>query len=291
MSLGAFGIGAGGFGDYAPFAAAASLTDWEVPAGGVGSLGFTNTGLGLDTSTGDLLVGDFDNTRVVRVSPAGAYVGEIILGGSPPAGSVQGVAYDTSDGSIWVCHYVTGGGSIRRYNTSGTLQQTISFAAVDGPNGIVYDAANDYLLAMANDCKVRTYNAATGALVSTVTIDPITGPTSSGVTDGVWIDLADTNWLFVSEDNVSADSDRIWRVNRQSGTVDRGWKVPEDVESLVAYDGYLWLCCDRFYHSAVANGNRVHKLSIPVTSQSISAGVSIPIAAYHYNHHLGSMAA
>lgn len=266
-----FGLGMVGLSMYAPYQIAASVSSFEVPAGGVGSAGFTNTGWGFDTSAGDLLIGDFTNTRVVRTTPAGAYVGEIILGGSPPANSVQGVSYDAGRTSVWVAHYAVGGGSIRRYDLSGSLQQTIAFAAVNGPNGIVYDPVNDYVLSCADDCKVRTYNAATGSLVSTVDVDPIVGPTSSGVTDGIWIDLADTNWLFVSEDNTSSDADRIWRINRQSGAVDRGWAVPEDVESIGAYDGYLWLCCDRFYHSAVANGNRVHKLSIPVTSQSITA--------------------
>lgn len=288
MSFGAFGIGDGGFGDYSPFVYTASLTDWEVPAGGVGSLGFTNTGLGLDTSTGDLLIGDFTNTRVVRASSAGAYVGEIILGGSPPANSVQGVAYDTSDGSVWVAHYALGGGSIRRYNTSGTLQQTISFAAVDGPNGIVYDATNDYIIAAADDGKARTYNAGSGALVSTVTLDPIMSTGSGATCDGIWIDLADTNWLFVSDD-VGGTRDRLWRVNRQSGVVDRGWSVPNSTEGVVAYDGYLWMCADDGFHSSTPNGNRVHKLAITATSQTV-ASLLIPIAAYHYNHHLGSMA-
>ena len=41
---------------------------WEVPGGGSGSAGFTNTGLGWDGT--NLLIGDFTNSRIVKATPA-----------------------------------------------------------------------------------------------------------------------------------------------------------------------------------------------------------------------------
>lgn len=232
-----------------------TASSWEVPAGGGGSVGFTNTGLGYDGT--NLLIGDFDNSRIVIASKAGAYVGEIELA-SAPASSVQGVAYDSSDGTYWVSHYAATNGTIRHYNSSGTLLGTISPGiAVPGPNGNFYDAANDRIVAVWDDGTVRGYDCADSSLDETVTLALNAGQTA----DGLAMDPNDPSVLWASVD-VSGAGDYLKKYDRSTGALLWAYSCGADPENLCFVDGEVWMCFDRFYHSAEANGNRVHKLDI-----------------------------
>lgn len=228
---------------------------WEVPAGGIGSAGFTNTGLGYDGA--NLLIGDFTNSRIVKATPAGAYVGEVILA-SAPANSVQGVAWDTSRSHYWVCHYAAGGGSVRRYDGSGALQQTISFsgAGVDGPNGCAYDATNDRVITIWDDGRMRSYACATGTIAENVVLDAALGTGSGSGPDGVTLDPDDpAGYIWVSADTTPT---RVHKINRSTGASVASWVCPVSPEGMVWGGSTIYLCCDASYHASVSNGNRVY---------------------------------
>lgn len=238
------------------------MADWEVPGGGSGSAGFTNTGLGWDSDNSELLIGDFTNTRIVRADTDGSYIGEIVLGGSAPSSSVQGVAWDSSDGSYWVCHYAATSGTIRRYDSSGNLQQTISPAIANaGPCGCAYDAANDRILAVWENGTVRGFDCADGSLDETVSLTLMTGH----LTDGLAIDPLDSDVLWVSLDTTTS-TDYIAKYSRSTGAMQWIMYGPQDPESLVFIDGTLWMCADQEFHSAITDGNRVRQLDVSVGS-------------------------
>lgn len=230
---------------------------WEVPAGGSGSAGFTNTGLGFDGT--NLLIGDFTNGRIVKTTFDGAYVGEIILA-SAPANSVQGVAYDTSDGTYWVCHYGTSTvGTVRQYNSSGTLLNTISCAvATTGPNGCAYDPVNDRVLTVWDDGRMRSYNCATlsATPVENVVLDASLGTGSGTGPDGITMDPDDpATYIWVSADTTPA---KVHKINRGTGASVTSWVCPVAPEGMVWSLGRIYLCCDIGYHASVTNGNRVY---------------------------------
>lgn len=227
---------------------------WEVPGGGSGSAGFTNTGLGWDGT--NLLIGDFTNSRIVKATPAGAYVGEVILA-SAPANSVQGVAWDTSRSHFWVCHYAVGGGSIRRYNTSGALQQTISLSSgTDGPNGCDYDAVNDRIVSIWDDGRMRSYDCATGTIAESVVLDAALGSGSGTGPDGVTLDPTDpATYIWVSADTTPT---KVHKINRSTGASVASWVCPVSPEGMVWGGSTIYLCCDSGFHESVTNGNRVY---------------------------------
>lgn len=229
---------------------------WEVPAGGIGSANFTNTGLGYDGT--NLLIGDFDNERIVKTTLAGAYVGEVVLA-SAPNNSVQGVAYDSSDGTYWVCHYgASTVGTVKHYSAAGALLGTIACAvATTGPNGCVYDAVNDRVLTTWDDGHMRSYNCATGSAtpVEDVTLAASLGTGSGAGPDGIALDPTDpATYIWVSADAPPAS---VNKVNRSSGAVVSSWVGPTAVEGLVWISGRCYLCCDTGYHASIPNGNRV----------------------------------
>lgn len=241
---------------------ATSDASWEVPAGGSGSAGFTNTGLGYDSDNDEVLVGDFTNTRIVRCEQNGTYIGEIVLGGSPPSSSVQGVAWDSSDGTYWVCHYAATNGTIRHYNSSGTLLDTFSPGVSNaGPSGCAYDAVNDRILAVWENGTVRGYDCSDGSLDETISLEVLSGQTA----DGLAIDPSDSGVLWATMDTTTA-SDFVGRYTRSSGALQWIMYGQQDIESLVFINGTLWGCADAEFHSSVANGNRVHQFDVSVAT-------------------------
>lgn len=231
---------------------------WEVPAGGVGAAGFTNVGLGYDGT--NLLIGDYTNGRIVKTTTAGAYVSEIVLGGSPPANSVQGVTYDTSDGTYWVSHYgASTVGTLKHYNSSGTLLDTIACAvATTGPSGCCYDATNDRVLTIWDDGHMRSYDCAT---LSTTPVEDITlaaalGTGSGTGPDGVAMDPSDSAYIWVSADSTPA---KVHKITRSSGASAASWVTPIAPEGITWVGSTLHLCCDGGFHASITNGNRVYQ--------------------------------
>lgn len=248
-------------------------SSWVVPGGGTGSVNFTNTGLGYDGT--NLLIGDFDNGRIVKTTLDGTYVGQIALAGAP-AGSTQGVAYDSSDGTYWVGTRAATNGTLRRYNSAGALQQTISPGlGVSGPNGVAYDAVNDRVLAAWSDGVIRSYNATSGVLVETITIS---GHPAGSVVDGITLDPTSPStviWGTFDGDStgvVEATPAYLYQINRSTGAVSSGVVIPSSVEGIAFTSASdLYLCCDQGFHLGASSGNRVWKID-PATGDP--SGVS-----------------
>lgn len=234
------------------------MSSWEVPGG------FTNTGL-CALPEGTLAIGDFKNSRIVVCTARGYLVRSIPLE-SAPSLSVQGVAWDTSRGHYWVCHYAASPmGSLRRYGVDGSLLQTISLSGVatTGPNGSVYDAANDRVLIACGDNRIRGINCTTGAVDENLALGA--GVVGSGLVDGVTLDpISPTTTLWVS---IDAPSRRVHKVSRSTGNSLASADCPAEPESLAWASGFLYMCCDQNKFeslgsgSAVPNGNRVHWFS------------------------------
>lgn len=242
------------------------MSSWQVPAGGSGSAGFTNTGLGYNGT--NLLIGDFTNGRIVEVTTAGAYVGEIVLSGSP-ASSVQGVAYDSSDGTYWVCHYAATNGTIKNYDSSGTLLNTISPTIGNpGPNGCCYDAANDRILAIWPNNVIRGYDCVDKSLDETITLSGITGTAA----DGIALDPSSPSTiLWVTLDGTAeAAPCYLEKITRSTGASTAAVVVPSSIESIVYVGSDLYSCNDQNYHLSVTNGNRVWSLD-PTTGIEVQA--------------------
>ncbi|MEY2686548.1 MAG: hypothetical protein RL375_746 [Pseudomonadota bacterium] len=239
---------------------------WEVPAGGSGSVGFTNTGLAYDGT--NLLIGDFTNGRIVKTTLTGAYVGEIVLA-SAPATSVQGVAYDSSDGTYWVCHAHATAGTIRQYNSSGTLLNTITpGVGTQGPNGCFYDAANDRILTVWPGFPnvIRGYSCAT---LSTTPVETITlSGLSGGYVDGIALDPSTpTTDLWVTVDGATeAEPAFLSKASRSTGAASSTVVMPSSCESIAFVGSSLYSCHDQGFHLSVTNGNRVWKLD-PTTGE------------------------
>lgn len=226
----------------------AASGSWEVPGG------FTNTGLcAID---GVLAIGDFTNGKIVFSDIYGRALGGDITLESSPANSVQGVAYDASDGTWWVCHYAATNGTIRRYNASGTLLQTLSPGlSVGGPNGCWYDAANDRILTAWNDDDLRGFDCTDGSLDETITL--AAGWIGADAPDGVTSHPGDSTKLWVT-----AGSNKIAKIVRSTGSVETSFTGSIDIESLAFVDGYLYINHDAQYHSSIPDGNRIHRYDI-----------------------------
>lgn len=243
------------------------MSSWAVPGG------FTNTGL-CALPDGTLAVGDFDSERIVICTTRGALLGSITLASSPDA-SVQGVAWDTLRSHFWVSHYSTPNlGSLRRYDTSGALQQTIDLSAItgaNGPNGCVYDAANDRILIASTDNRIRGIDCTDGSVDENLLL--ASSAVGSGTVDGVTLDpVSPTTRLWVI---VDAPQRKIAKVNRSTGEAVSLHDSPAQPESLAWLGGLLYICCDALFHDSVPNGNRVHWLS-PETP----GAHTLPIGSY-----------
>lgn len=246
---------------------------WQVPGG------FTCTGLGWDGT--NLLIGDFTGSRIVKTDVDGNLVSSIDLAGSP-ANSVQGVAWDGSRSHYWVAHYATGGGSLRRYNAAGALQQTIDLSGVgvNGPNGISYDAVNDRILTNWENGTMRGI----GCVSETVDEGPITLG-SLGTADGIEIDPADPTLIWVSADTVPCT---VAKITRATGAVVSSWKSPKSVEDVAFVDGVFYMAIDQGFHDSVTDGNRVwkfdHLTGREITGNSVLAkSISFDIATSSTN--------
>lgn len=227
------------------------MSSWEVPGG------FTNTGL-CALPDGTLAIGDFDSERIVVCDIRGRLLRSIALESAPNA-SVQGVAWDTSRSSFWVCHYGANPmGSLRRYSTAGALQQTISLSSIAtlGPNGCCYDSANDRVLIAGNDNIIRGIDCTDGSVDESITL--ASGVYGSGTADGICIDpVSPSTRIWVS---VDAPQRKIAKVNRSTGAMVSLHDSPAQPESLTWLGGRLYICCDAEYHDGAFQGNRVHWL-------------------------------
>lgn len=213
-------------------------TSWEVPTG------FTNTGLCYDAADDALWIGNHTDETLEQVDLAGNSLDTVAISDQP-----QGVAYDSSDDTLWWSDY--NNQAIRHIQKDGTLIESITSLGFN-PNGLSYDSLTDSVwVAEESTGNVKRYSCATLTLAETVTV---ASPASN--LDGVHYEASDdTFWLTNDAGTL------IIHASAANGSVLGSWIGPEYVEDIVLIDGQLYLCADAEFHGAVADGNRVHRIS------------------------------
>jgi sugar lactone lactonase YvrE len=110
-------------------------------------------GLARDAATGDLIIPDSPNGRVLRVGPDGKNVRVIASGMVRPTG-----ADVERDGSILVADEY--GNAVKRIRANGPVESLGHFAT---PDDVVVDAQGNILVASLGDDSIRMIAARTGA--------------------------------------------------------------------------------------------------------------------------------
>lgn len=231
--------------------------------------------------------GSADNLATYGVFPRGT--SWLVPGGF----TNTGLAYDSSDGTLWVgdytnskaIHATLAGTYIGEIALSGRPQgiaydssddtlwwsdpadgkiRHISMAGVEqadeialaGAAGLSYEATSDCLWVSPTAQTVGRYSCVNGALQETITLNTLS-------IDGVGYDAAtDALWLACDVDAPNARYGRLVRVDAADGSIDGTYDVaawPEDV-AVVGSD--LYYCADAGFHAGVTNGNRVYKVPI-----------------------------
>jgi hypothetical protein len=220
--------------------------------------GFTCTGLAWDGSAfwvgndGGSISGD--STRlpsVVRVSTSGENLFEIDIGtlyGTPNSGSVQGVAYDTSDSTLWVAQVTLG--QVRHVTTAGA--DIGDGFALAGANGLAYDSLRDKLWTVVTTA--LTLRNKNGTVVSTYT------KSVSG--DQCFYD-AERDYIWVT-DGLNGSIGTATAYNAADGTTVGSATFPDvtAIEGIVIVDGYFYIAHDGYYHGpdgSVIQENQIQK--------------------------------
>jgi hypothetical protein len=240
-----------------------ATVSWEVPGG------FTSTGLAWDVVDEAFWVGDFTNSKLVKVSKSGHYLGEISISAPP-----QGIAYDSSDDTLWWGD--SAGHTIHHIDMSGVVQGD-SIDTVQNVAGLAYEAASDSIWAVIPISDViRRYDCADGSLDQTITCSGF-----CDIMDGLAYDAA-SDVLYVSDDgSIGAYNETIFKVNAGTGALIATYRIGEGStqytvapEDLTLVGSELWMACDLEYHGSVPGGNRVTRL-LPVDDFTLSLGLSV----------------
>lgn len=224
---------------------------------GVGSdsgKGITCTGLAKDDVTdtfwianhGQATGADPYTPSLMNVSKDGiTEIGEIeLISLFPSMQSVQGVAVDTSDSTLW---FVSVSENLVRHITKAGANLG-SFAVDSGANGLAYDSNDDSLLVLYSNKQIRRYNASTGTLIETV----VTLSKLSNV-DHLYLDIV-KNILWVSH-GASANPGRVSAYSIDDDILSDPVRLPEaDAIEGIYLDGTsLYVLSDGYFHNGTLN--------------------------------------
>jgi len=170
-----------------------TATDLPDASGGDTGKGFTSTGLARAAdgtwwaaNDGRNIEGDvtFEPSLVHLSADFSTKLGEIdLVSLYGLTDSVQGVAVDPSDGSLWFVDY--GGQRIEHCTAAGVdLADGFSVSAVGVPNGLAFDPDTSGFVVLFANSEVRRYNQA-GAVTATLTDFPTIYGDQLTIRDGV----------------------------------------------------------------------------------------------------------
>lgn len=244
---------------------------------GAPGLGFTCTGMAKDPTNGTWWVVNFGriSSSVVVYTPSlmnvssdfSTKISEIdLLTAYPSIGNVQGLAYDTSDNTLWFTD--SDNNAIGHISKTGTVLTGLSLAF--SPNSLTYDPTLNCLI-YNQTSSIIWANKTTGATIKSIT--------SGGGYDHLYFDstsgVSGTLWGSYGPNGAPAGINR-YDVATQLWT--GHWSIPEiqAVEGLHCVGGVLTLVEDARYHNVgyLTNSAAVYNLIEPNPSPMTRVVVS-----------------
>lgn len=187
----------------------------------------------------------------------------------PGCGGVQGVAYDTSDGTLWVAS--SGLNKILHLSTSGGAIGSISLAYE--PNGLAYSAASDALWVNANSTDAFSLISKSGTVLKT-------GNIVLDSQDQLFCD-DETNTLLCSY-GANGSAGRVAVINTAGAApvMTSSITLPSNADAIegLYWDkaaGRLYVANDGYYHatSTALNAVQTYDISTPVSRVFTAWGV------------------
>jgi hypothetical protein len=222
---------------------------------GVVGEGFTCTGLAWDSSRSTFWVGNFgaptdadatSQSSLVQMTAAGVKVSEIDLfalyGGG--FGGIQGVAWDSSDDSLWVA-----GMNFVYHLTPAGVDLADGFALANA-NGLAYESTRDCLWTGVGTALVRRSKA--GAALDTYAITPSI--------DHVFYD-APRDYVWITA-GLNGGVGEAYAYNAADGALVGSASFPDvtAIEGMLIKDGSFYVCHDGYYHNeALYRKNRLYR--------------------------------
>lgn len=276
--------------------------------GGAPGHGFTNTGLDIDAS-GNFIIGcdggateDIPSSSgagytcgIVKVSPAGANLGEInirSLFGLGQTATVQGIACDRTDNSIWVgC----GTAGVKHCSAAGGVLSGSFMPASGNANGLTIDTLRDRILvgapsgSLVGNIQIDAYNRSDRSFIATTsfTANGVGGAAGNnfGSPDHLYYDAA-RDYLWVS-DGANGTSGRVSAFKASDFTLVGSATLTQctAIEGFVIQNGQLILGNDGYYHSITSGGNGFNQLQYYPAALG-KANVNFPVEYDPVSHTL-----
>jgi len=216
--------------------------------------GITCTGLAKDDVTDSFWIANHGQATgtdpytpsLMNVSKDGATeISEIeLISLFPAMESVQGVAIDTTDSTLW---FISTAENLVRHITK-VGSDLGSFSVDAGANGLAYDSNDDSLLVLYSNRQIKRYSASTGALIETV----VTLSTLSNV-DHLYLDTV-KNILWVSH-GASGYPGRVSAYSIDDDVLSDPLRLPEAdaIEGIYLDGSFLYVASDGYFHNGTLN--------------------------------------
>lgn len=224
--------------------------------GSTAGKGFTNTGLAYDAGADTFWCGNdgrgepSDTTHdpsIVNLSKDGSTVISQIDVSSiyASATSVQGVAIDTSDDSLWFALPTEG----RVYNVDKDGSNA-SFLSITSANGVAYHSDNDTLITLTTGGQLRERNKSTGTTINTWTLsgsnwDQVSYDSARG---GVWMTKG-----------ANGSDGEVYFLEFSSGNISDAmtFQGADSIEGIVVIGSTVYLNNDAYFHTGSPALNRL----------------------------------
>ena len=215
--------------------------------------GITGTGIAYDATTdsfwvsnhGQALSSDPYTPSVMNISKDGSIkISELVFTTQFPAmQSIQGIAVDTSDDTLWIASKVEG--LIRHVSKTGTDLGSIAVDA--NPNGLAYDGSNDTLLVLYDNAQVKRYDASNGSYIETVVTLSIPN------IDHLYLDEAN-NILWISR-GINGEKSGVVAYNINNGVTSDQISLPDstEIEGIYLDGSTLYVVNNGYFHSGTLN--------------------------------------
>ena len=172
-------------------------TPWATPSADVGLLALPEA-IAADPDSGVTYVADTQNSRVLRYSATGSYLGSIAESGTA-AGSVlkpAGVLV-LLDGSVMVAD--TGNNRLQRFASDGAYLQTIGAGQLSGPRGMDESVLDTLYVADTGNNRVAVFTPVDGVYTYASQLGLGTGAGDGQFSAPRGVALVGTNYLWVAD--------------------------------------------------------------------------------------------